>query len=196
MNRALEAPPGCDIEGYVIVSRDGMLADAARVMPDSLQIAGDQTFFSDALDGAALIIHGRHSREDHAHSGARRRLIVTRRVGALAPDPHDPRAMLWNPQGAALQEACARAGVDSGRIAIIGGPDIFAMFLDVFARFYLSEAPEVTLPGGTLAIADPQGRHPADVLRAHGLEPGAPRLLDTAPRAEVRLFRRTAPPAR
>ena len=35
-----------------------MLADAGRVMPDSLKFAGDKLFFEQALDGAALIVHG------------------------------------------------------------------------------------------------------------------------------------------
>ncbi|HEU0083976.1 MAG TPA: dihydrofolate reductase, partial [Bradyrhizobium sp.] len=30
------------IDGYVIVSADGMLADARRVMPDALKFEGDQ----------------------------------------------------------------------------------------------------------------------------------------------------------
>ncbi|HXN66355.1 MAG TPA: dihydrofolate reductase, partial [Bradyrhizobium sp.] len=36
--------PDLRIEGYVIVSADGMLANAARVMPDALKFDGDKQF--------------------------------------------------------------------------------------------------------------------------------------------------------
>jgi hypothetical protein len=51
------------IEGYVIVSADGMIADATGVMPDSIRNAADQHFFQAGLDEAAVIVHGRHSHE-------------------------------------------------------------------------------------------------------------------------------------
>ncbi|MEN3286402.1 MAG: hypothetical protein V7634_702, partial [Bradyrhizobium sp.] len=44
------------IEGYVIVSAEGMLADADGVMPDSLKFDGDAKFFSAALDRVDLIV--------------------------------------------------------------------------------------------------------------------------------------------
>ena len=58
------------IEGYVIVSADGMLANAAHVMPDELKFEGDKRFFTDALDRADLIVHGRHSFEDQPQLAA------------------------------------------------------------------------------------------------------------------------------
>jgi hypothetical protein len=39
------------IEGYAIVTEDGMVADAGRVMPDSLKFEADQNFFERGLDG-------------------------------------------------------------------------------------------------------------------------------------------------
>ena len=39
------------IEGYAIISEDGMLADAARVMPESLKFQADARFFEEGLDG-------------------------------------------------------------------------------------------------------------------------------------------------
>ena len=71
------------IDGYVIVSADGMLADAAHVMPDALKFEGDKRFFTSALDRADLIVHGRHSHEDQPNSPHRKRVIVTRRIGAV-----------------------------------------------------------------------------------------------------------------
>jgi hypothetical protein len=37
------------IEGYAIVSEDGMLANAAGIMPDSLKFEADQAFFEKGL---------------------------------------------------------------------------------------------------------------------------------------------------
>ena len=136
------------IEGYVIVSADGMLANAAHVMPDELKFDGDKQFFTAALDRAALIVHGRHSAEDQPNSSLRKRIIVTRQVGAIAPDPSNPNAALWNPAGAAFEAACDFAGVRTGTVAIIGGPEVFGMFLDRYDTFWLSQAPLVRLPGG------------------------------------------------
>ena len=51
------------IEGYAIVTEDGMLADAGRVMPDSLKFEADQNFFERGLDGVDAVVHGRHSHE-------------------------------------------------------------------------------------------------------------------------------------
>ena len=65
--------PALRIEGYVIVSADGMLADARNVMPDELKFEGDKAFFTAALDRADLILHGRNSYEDQPNSPRRRR---------------------------------------------------------------------------------------------------------------------------
>jgi hypothetical protein len=51
------------IEGYAIVSEDGMLANAAGVMPASLKFEGDQAFFERGIDGVYVVVHGRHSHE-------------------------------------------------------------------------------------------------------------------------------------
>jgi hypothetical protein len=85
------------VEGYAIISADGMLADAAGVMPPSLKIEADQRFFHGSLDKASAVVHGRHSHEGGANAPARPRLIVTRRVPGLARHPDNPRAVLWNP---------------------------------------------------------------------------------------------------
>src|SRR6185369_9726442 len=101
--------PGLRIEGYVIVSADGMLANAARVMPDELKFEGDKQFFTAALDGADLIVHGRNSYEDQPNSPRRKRIVVTRKIDAIAPDPSNPKATLWNPAGASFEAACDHA---------------------------------------------------------------------------------------
>src|ERR1700693_4531645 len=114
--------PGLRIEGYVIVSADGMLANADHVMPVELKFEGDKKFFTAALDRADLIVHGRHSYEDQPNSLPRKRIVVTRSIGALAPDLSNPKATLWNPAGASFEAACDFAGVHAGTVAIIGGP--------------------------------------------------------------------------
>ena len=69
--------PAFRIEGFVIVSADGMLADATHVMPDALKYEGDKSFFSAALDRADLIVHGRHSHEEQPNSPKRTRIVLT-----------------------------------------------------------------------------------------------------------------------
>src|SRR6202158_5873494 len=113
--------PDLRIEGYVIVSADGMLANADHVMPNELKFEGDKKFFTAALDRADLIVHDRHPHEGQPNSPRRTRIIVTRRNGAIAPDPSNPKATLWNPAGAAFEAACDFAGVRTGTVAIIGG---------------------------------------------------------------------------
>ena len=178
------------IEGYVIVSADGMLAGADRVMPDELKFEGDKRFFNAALDAAELIVHGRHSGEDQPNSPKRKRIIVTRGVAALAPDPSNPKAMLWNPTGAGFAAACAAAGVGSGMVAIIGGPDVFGLFMDRYDTFWLSQAPRVHLPGGEACFPGVPERSPQQVLAAHGLKPGEAQLLDVANDVSVTPWRR------
>jgi hypothetical protein len=75
------------IDGYVIVSADGMLADAQNVMPDELKFEGDKRFFNAALDGADLIVHGQNSHEQQPNSARRKRIVLTRKVEATETDP-------------------------------------------------------------------------------------------------------------
>jgi hypothetical protein len=170
--------PALRFEGYVIVSADGMLANAQSVMPAELKFEGDKRFFTAALDRAALIVHGRHSHEDQPNSPRRKRIILTRQIAAVAPDPSNPKALLWNPAGAPFEAACERAGVASGTIAIIGGPGVFDMFMDRYDTFWLSVAPRVRLPDGEPCFPGVPARSPQQILAAHGLKPGEPRLLD------------------
>jgi hypothetical protein len=95
----------CRIEGYAIVSEDGMLANAAGIMPDSLKFAADRRFFERGLDRVDVVVHGRHSHERQPHSHLRRRLILTRQIPAIAADPSNEKALFWNPAGASLEQA-------------------------------------------------------------------------------------------
>ncbi len=162
------------IVGYVIASADGMIADQTGVMPASLQLDPDKTYFEQGLDSAAAIVHGRHSQEVHESASLRRRLIVTRSVEGLARITGAPLAYLWNPAGASLNEALGALGVEAGTIAAIGGPQVYSLFLKLgYDVFHLSRAPAVRLPGGLPVFArEAFGGEPDASLRGAGLKPG------------------------
>jgi hypothetical protein len=180
------------IEGYVIVSADGMLADARNVMPDELRFEGDKRFFTQALDRADLIVHGRNSYEDQPNSPRRKRLILTGKVAATAPDPSNANATLWNPAGASFEAACTEAGVAAGTVAVIGGPTVFGMFLDRYDVFWLSQAPHVQLPDGEPCLPGVPARTPQQILESHGLRAGPSQMLDPADEVTVTPWRRSA----
>lgn len=181
------------IEGCAIVSADGMLADASGVMPDALVFEADQQFFESKLEQAALLVHGRNSQENQHNSPRRRRLILTRSVASIAPDPDNPKALLWNPAGASFQEAWRAAGAPQGIVAVIGGTEGFGLFLEIgYDAFYLTRANHVRLPGGRPVFPDVPRRTPEAVLAEHGLQPGPPELLD--PASGITLVRWTRKP--
>ncbi|MBZ0140609.1 MAG: dihydrofolate reductase [Pseudorhodoplanes sp.] len=166
--------------GFVIVSRDGMIADAAGVMPPDMIVAADQRQFERELDTVAAVIHGRHSQEHFARSPERRRLVATRGVAGLAPHPDNRLALLWNPAGIPAEAALQALGVGGGRVAIIGGTELFGLFLPRYDAFYLSRADDVSLPGGRPVFPEVPRETPEQVLRRHGLYPNASRILDPA----------------
>jgi len=180
------------IEGYVIVSADGMLANADHVMPDELKYEGDKRFFTAALDNADLIVHGRRSGEDQPNSPRRKRVILTRRISALAADPDNPKATLWNPEGASFEQATDFAGVRSGAVAVIGGPVVFDMFMNRYDTFWLSLAARVRIPGGEGCFPGVPQLTPEQILAAHGLKPGETQTLDAADNVSVTPWRRAA----
>jgi len=172
--------PTLRIEAYVIVSADGMLANADHVMPIELKFEGDKRFFTAALDRADLIVHGRHSYEDQPNSPQRKRLVLTRAISGIAADPSNPRATLWNPAGASFEAACGHAGTHSGTVAIIGGPHVFDLFMDRYDTFWLSQASKVRLPGGEAVFSGVPHQTPQQILAQHGLKPGKAQVLDEA----------------
>jgi dihydrofolate reductase len=182
---------GFRIDGYVIVSADGMLADATGVMPDSLRFEGDKEFFTSALDHADLIVHGRNSHEGQPNSSRRNRIVLTRRIARIADDPTSPKTTLWNPAGAPFEAARDHAGVHSGTIAIIGGPSVFDLFMDRYDTFWLSQAPNVKLPDGEPAFSGVPRQTPSQILSSHGLKPGPSRILDATNGVTATPWRRT-----
>ena len=167
------------VEGYAIVSSDGMIADADGVMPNSLKFDADQRFLEASLDNADLLVHGRKSHEGQPNSATRRRLIMTRRVAKLEGASDMPNAWLWNPAGVALEGACRLLGLSEGVIHVIGGTAVYDLFLGRYDEFNLCRAGEVKLPGGTPVLSQAgTGFSPEDVLSMHGLEPGPTEALD------------------
>ena len=88
------------IEGYVIISADGMLADVNRVMPQALKFKGDHEFFTAGLDRADLVVHGRNSFEDQPNSPLRKRIHTD-------PSRHGPCRRSGQRQGDFV-ESCRR----------------------------------------------------------------------------------------
>ena len=169
------------IDGYAIVSADGMIAGPDGMMPEGLKNQADHQFFVEALDKVDLVAHGRHSHEGQPNSDQRRRIWITRSVETLRPRPGVERQWDWNPEGIPFENACRAAGLESGVVAILGGPSAYSLFLPVYRAFYLSRAERARVPGGTpvfTAIRD--GLTAEQVLGNNGLEPEPPIDLDAA----------------
>jgi dihydrofolate reductase len=165
------------IEGYAIVSREGMICSADGAFPPELKVEADQRFFHTSLDRADAVANGRHSAERDAHAGARARLVLTRRIATLAPHPSNPKAVLWNPAGAPLAEAWAALGIE-GTLAVVGGTDVFGLFLTIgYDDFFLSRAP-ASVPDGRPVFPGVPAQTPEALLAAHGLVKRAERVLD------------------
>jgi dihydrofolate reductase len=169
------------IEGYAIVSADGMINDALGAMPAAIRNDADYALFQAGLDRAAVVVHGRHSHEGGPGAARRKRLVVTRQTATTAPDPAYPNALFWNPTGAALEEAIEQLGAGDGAGAIIGGTEVFSMFLPLYDSFHLSRAANAKIPGGHPVFKEVgPNATPEDVLMRHGLKPGPRRVLDAA----------------
>jgi hypothetical protein len=158
------------IEGFAIVSRDGMLAGADGLMPNSLKFEADQDFLDRALDCAALLVHGRMSHEGHSNSHRRPRLLLTRAAGAFSHKPVEPNVWHWNPRATPFREVCAALGIVRGIVAVLGGTAVYDMFLPVYSKFHLCCAGKVHLPGGVPVFSEVgEDKRPHGVLRKAGM---------------------------
>ena len=135
--------PALRIEGYVIVSADGMLANAHNVMPDELKFEGDKRFFTAALDRADLIVHGRNSHEDQPNSPRRKRMVLTRegcgdRARSVQSKRHTVESGRQLVRGRLRgTPACLPAPSRSSAV-----PPCSDMFMDRYDTFWLSQAPQ------------------------------------------------------
>jgi dihydrofolate reductase len=170
------------IEGYAIISREGMIATLDGSFPEQIKIAADHQFYMEALDRAAAIANGAHSAEGGPKERLRRRLRVTRRPTLPAPDPANPRAILWNPAMASFDEAWSRLGIADGMLAVVGGTDVFGLFLGIgYDAFFLSRA-QASVPHGRPVFpgVGREGVTPGAVMAQFGLVLRNTRMLDVA----------------
>jgi dihydrofolate reductase len=167
------------VEGYAIVSADGMIADAAGTMPNAIRNNADQTFLQTGLDRAGLIVLGRHSNEGGPRAEGRKRLTLTRSVAGTAADPSHPNAFLWNPADVPIDQALAKVGAFDGPIAVIGGTQVFGLFLPLYDTFHLTHAANAKIPGGRPVFPQVGGEMtPEQVLAGYGLRPSPRRDID------------------
>lgn len=169
------------IEGFAIVSREGMIAGSDASFPEALKIPADQEFYQASLDRAAAVANGRHSAEGGPKEAARRRIVLTRRVERVVVDPANPNAVLWNPATALFEEAWLKLGAPDGTLAVVGGTDVFGLFLNIgYDAFFLTRA-QASVPRGR-PVFPGVGRQatPEQVMERHGLMLRGTRMLDEA----------------
>ena len=137
------------IEGFAIVSADGMIADETGVMPLALQRDADKVYFETRSRSSAAVVHGRHSQEIQPKTALRRRLIATRSVAGVAPDPANPLGVASGTRPARRSRTRSRRSASRRTVAAIGGPQVYSLFLKLgYDAFHLCRAADVRLPGG------------------------------------------------
>ena len=79
-----------------------------------------------------------------------------------------------------MEAACAALDLSSGTVAVIGGPQVFILFLKLgYDCFHLSRAINVRLPGGMPVFGRERfGGDPDATLSAAGLKARPPLSLD------------------
>jgi dihydrofolate reductase len=167
------------IVGYAIVSREGMIAKSDGSFPEELKIPADQQFYQEALEEASAVANGRHSAEGGPKAKVRKRILLTRRVQRIMPDPDNPNVVLWNPGSASFDEAWQRLNIEDGVLAVVGGTDVFALFLTIgYDAFFLTRA-LVSVPRGRPVFPGVGKDVPAEEpLKKHGLVLKNTRMLD------------------
>jgi dihydrofolate reductase len=85
-------------------------------------------------------------------------------------------------------------GTPDGSVGVIGGTDVFGMFLDRYDVFHLSRAPDVRLPGGRPVFPEVPMRTPEEVLASHGLDRGQRQVLDSAKDLAIVSWKRSSKP--
>jgi dihydrofolate reductase len=100
----------------------------------------------------------------------------------------------WNPAGASFEEALAFLGMPDARVGVVGGSDVFDLFLDLYDVFHLARAPGVILPGGRPVFHGVPHRNPEVVLTSHDLVAGERQVLDPDKGVVVVSWRRASSP--
>ena len=175
------------IEGYAVISREGMIAASDGHFPEPLKILADQEFYMASLDKASAIANGRHSAEGGEKEKLRRRIVLTRRVNMVTTDPTNPNAILWNPGSTPFDEAWQRLRIDGGVLAVVGGTDVFGLFLSIgYDAFYLSRT-DVSIPRGRPVFpgVGTRGVTPEEIMKKNGLSLRGTRMLDPSVNCRV-----------
>ena len=169
------------IEGYAVISIEGMIAKGDGTFPDEIKIEADHKFYQDSVDRASAVANGRHSSEGGPKEKSRRRIILTRRVQRVMIDPANALAILWNPGTAPFEEAWQRLGIEDGTLAVVGGTDVFGLFLNIgYDAFFLTRA-EASVPRGRPVFPGVGKDVPAsEILTKHGMVLRDTRMLDAA----------------
>ncbi len=167
------------IEGYAIISKEGMIARSDGSFPEEIKIAADHEFYQASLDRAAAVANGRHSAEGGPKEKQRRRIILTRRINGVVPDPKNQKALLWNPGSAPFDEVWQRLGIADGILAVVGGTDVFGLFLGIgYDAFFLSRT-DASIPRGRPVFPGVgNGVTPEEVMKKYGLVLRDSRVLD------------------
>jgi dihydrofolate reductase len=169
------------IEGYAIVSREGMIAKSDGSFPEELKIPADQVFYQESVDRAAAVANGRHSAEGGPKEKARKRIVLSRRVHRIVHHPDNPNAILWNPATAPFDEAWQKLNAADGVLAVVGGTDVFGLFLSIgYDAFFLTRARASVPHGRPVFPGVGDGVAAEEPLKKHGLVLKNTRVLDPA----------------
>ncbi len=168
------------IEGYAVISREGMIAASDGSFPEAIKNPADHEFYQASVDRASAVANGAHSAEGGPKEKERRRLRLTRQVTRLMPDPKNAKVILWNPATASFDEAWQRLGIKDGVLAVVGGTDVFGLFLGIgYDAFYLTRT-EGSIPRGRPVFpgVGKDGVTPAEVMSKYDLVLKGSRVLD------------------
>jgi hypothetical protein len=162
-----------------MISEDKIVADATGAMASKLVSEADQRFLSDRLDRASVIVHGRNSHE------------ISRNPGAATTncEPQDS----VNCQGSRPAAGCCGIlpvfpwrrrprSLASGmeRLRILGGTEIFGLFLPRYDVFHLLRVAGLRLSGGRPVFPQVPQFSVEAVLASSKLSPTAQLPLDEA----------------
>jgi dihydrofolate reductase len=174
------------IEGYAVISREGMIATSDGKFPEAIKIPADHAFYQSAVDRASAVANGRHSAEGGPKERERRRIVLTRRVDLITPDPDNPQAILWNPATAPFDEAWGRLGIEDGVLAVVGGTETFGLFLTIgYDVFYLTRT-DASVPRGRPVFPGVGTTTTAEeVMSKAGLVHKGTRMLDASVNCRV-----------
>lgn len=174
------------IEGYAVISKEGMIAAADGKFPEEIKIPADHKFYQDSVAAASAVANGRHSAEGGIGEKHRKRIILTRRVDVLTPEPDNPNAIQWNPGSTPFAEAWARLGIDGGTLAVVGGTDTFGLFLSIgYDAFYLTRTDASVPKGRPVFPGVDTTTTAAEVMSKHGLVLNGTRMLDPSVNCRV-----------